>query len=100
MSDDRWEGRGGPVNKRPSSFQTTKYKAPRWHSKVAPGTPPSVEALFIMIRKSLTEGFAFNYAKRQLKGVSDEKLWEFYSQWCEGKVHPELMEHFDKTKKT
>jgi hypothetical protein len=60
-----------------------------WTSSQAPGTPASVECLFVMIKESRTETAGFKYGLRHTR-ISEEKLFEYYELWSQGKVHEDL----------
>ena len=60
-----------------------------WVSKQAPGTPASIEALFILIRRGHTDNAAFRMGL-QRTSISEENLWLWYQAWIEGRIHPDL----------
>jgi len=60
-----------------------------WTSRKAPGTPASVEALFMLIEKGLTNCSAFSVGMRYIR-ATEKELWVWFESWTEGKVHPEL----------
>lgn len=62
-----------------------------WVSIQAPGTPPKWEAVFLWIKKEMSETGAFKRAIKNLK-VSDEIVWEAYEYWTKGELHPLLKE--------
>jgi hypothetical protein len=57
-----------------------------WVSIQAPGTPPKWEAVFLWIKRGMTETNVF---KRALKGlnVSEDQVWEAYESWQSGAIH-------------
>ena len=75
------------------SFRTkavlSSYVESLWVSKQAPGTPASIEALFILIRRGHTDNAAFRMGL-QRTSISEENLWLWYQAWTEGKIHPDL----------
>ncbi len=58
-----------------------------WVSKQAAGTPASVEALFNFIKQGKTSGVAFDSARRSLKHLTDDEVWQCYESWVQGKVN-------------
>ena len=74
-------------------FVTAKPKVSEaekpWVSKRAPGTPASIEAMFILIENNQTESVAFKRHLSRLK-VSEDEIMRWYESWFSGKVHPDL----------
>jgi len=62
-----------------------------WISKRAVGTPASVEALFVLIEKGLTNSSVFRTGLRYLR-ATEEDVDRWFKLWLVGKVHPELEE--------
>jgi hypothetical protein len=60
-----------------------------WQSKRAAGTPASVEALFLLIEKGLSNSSAFRTGLGYLRATEAE-LWQWYEAWIDGTVHPDL----------
>lgn len=67
-----------------------------WVSKKAPGTPASIEALFLMIEVNKTESKAFKFGQK-FTGLDDEILWECYQNWQDGKIHPRLKNYRERS---
>jgi len=76
-------------------FKDGALSKQKWVSMVAPGTPVGYETMFEAIKSNQYDTKAFNYAKK-VHGVSDADLWSYYSEWIEGKIHPELLEKIQK----
>lgn len=89
MSDERWKDQN-------QEKPYVKYKPLNLKSELkpiskVPGTPPTWEALFLSIRNNQTDAASFTWMRRLLAKYSDEQIWEFYEQWVQNKVHPNLV---------
>lgn len=87
MSDDRFEPENNhrPRNPKP-------WRARNWESHQAPGTPASLEALFLLIKTARTESKEFQWGRRFWHQLTDDEIWECYDAWTAGRVHPVLLE--------
>lgn len=82
-SDERWDLK--PKSK-------TKPWRPGWQSRIAPGTPQNLEALFDMINKGNSGTGAFKFARSLFEYLTDEDIWQAYDHWIEGKLDPTVIE--------
>jgi len=71
-----------------------------WVSSQAPGTPAKSEALFSLIKKGKSHGFAFRIARNSkwAKRLTDDEIWECYQSWCERKVNPKLIKAIEESR--
>lgn len=72
----------------------TQYVPPEPKPLRVPGTPPTLEALFLLIEKGRTEGAGFRVARScsWAKDLSDEALWACYEAWIRKEIHPIIQE--------
>lgn len=77
-----------------------RKKAEPWVSRMAPGTPPTAESIFEMIRSGKTESGAFKQARALYAHLDDEQLWTCFGYWSEGRVHPMLVKATEERKKS
>lgn len=63
----------------------------RWFSRQAPGTSPGYEAMFTMIKNGHHDSKAFQFERRYYR-LTEEELWAAYEDWCNGRVHPKILE--------
>jgi hypothetical protein len=66
-----------------------------WTSSKAPGTPASVECLFLMIEEGRTETTGFKYGL-QHTGFNEDELFEMYADWQQGKLNARLKDYKEK----
>lgn len=66
-----------------------RYDHRPWVSTRAPGTPPHMEALFLMIEQGKTKTGAFTMKLKNVR-MTEDVVWACYEEWSHGRVHEEL----------
>ena len=60
--------------------------------QIVPGTPPSWEALFVMIKKEKSDDvFRQAFQRKIEKGFSEATIWKAYDRWFNGEVLEDIL---------